>query len=177
MAVEFGLGRFGDRRLEKGGAALHAAMVERPCCRVRRLAGCRAQEIRFWRFLRNRAVSGEEMVDHATAGTATRVAGRDIVVVHDTSELALGGRRARANGYGPVGKGGALGGLLLHAAVALDVETGAPLGLVDAKGWNRDQGAVTPRRSRPTADKESQRWLNTTTRASEALAAAKSITV
>jgi hypothetical protein len=152
-------------------------MVERPCCRVRRLAGCRAQEIRFWRFLRNRAVSGEEMVDHAAAGTATRVAGRDIVVVHDTSEMALGGRRARANGYGPVGKGGALGGLLLHAGLALEVGSGALLGLVDARVWNRDQGTVSPRRSRATADKESRRWLDTTARAGEMLAAARSITV
>jgi Transposase DDE domain len=152
-------------------------MVERPCCRVRRLAGCRAQEVRFWRFLRNRAVSGEEMVDHAAAGTATRVAGRDIVVVHDTSEMALGGRRARANGYGPVGKGGALGGLLLHAGLALEVGSGALLGLVDARVWNRDQGTASPRRSRATADKESRRWLDTTARAGEMLAAARSITV
>jgi hypothetical protein len=133
--------------------------------------------VRFGRFLRNPAVTAEEMFCHAGDGTAARVAGRDIVVAQDTSELALGGRRARTSGYGPVGKGGALGGLLLHAAIALDVETGALLGLVDAKVWNRDKGAVTPRRSRPTEDKESQRWLNTTRRASEVLAAAKSITV
>jgi hypothetical protein len=117
------------------------------------------------------------MVDHATAGTAARVAGRDVVVVHDTTEMALGGRRARANGYGPVGKGGALGGLLLHAGLALEVGSGALLGLVDARVWNRDQGTVSPRRSRATADKESQRWLDTTARAGEALAAANSITV
>jgi hypothetical protein len=117
------------------------------------------------------------MVDHARAGTAARVAGRDVVVVHDTTEMALGGRWARANGYGPVGKGGALGGLLLHAGLALEVGSGALLGLVDARVWNRDQGAVSPRRSRTTADKESQRWLDTTARAGEALAAAHSITV
>ena len=117
------------------------------------------------------------MVSHAGDGTAARVAGRDIVVAQDTSELALGGRWARASGYGPVGKGGALGGLLLHAAVALEIGTGALLGLVDAEVWNRDKGAVTSRRSRSTEDKESQRWLDTTTRASEVLAAANSITV
>ena len=70
-----------------------------------------------------------------------------------------------------------MGGLLLHAAVALEIGTGALLGLVDAEVWNRDKGAVTPRRSRSTEDKESQRWLDTTTRASEVLAAANSITV
>ena len=114
---------------------------------------------------------------HAVTGTAGRVAGRDIVVVHDTSELALGGRRARASGYGPVGKGGALGGLLLHAGLALEVGTGALLGLADAKIWNRDAGAVEPRHLRAIADKESRRWLDTTARVGEALAAANSITV
>ena len=133
--------------------------------------------MRFTRFLRNPAVTAGEMVHYAGDGTAALVAGRDIVVAQDTSELALGGRRARASGYGPVGKGGALGGLLLHAAVVLEVGTGALLGLVDAKVWNRDKGAVTPRRSRTTADKESQRWLDTAARASEVLAAANSITV
>jgi hypothetical protein len=117
------------------------------------------------------------MICQAGDGPAGRVAGRDIVVIQDTSELALGGQRARASGYGPVGKGGALGGLLLHAALAIEVGSGALLGLADARIWNRDQGAVTPRRRRTTADKESQRWLDTTARASELLAAANSLTV
>jgi hypothetical protein len=134
--------------------------------------------MRFTRFLRNHSVTAEEMVRHAAKGTAARVAGRDIVVVQDTSELALGGRRARASGYGPVGKGGGLGGLLLHAALAIEIGSGALLGLADAKVWNRDEGdVVAPRRSRATVDKESQRWLDTTARASEELAAANSITV
>jgi hypothetical protein len=132
--------------------------------------------MRFRRFLHNGAVTTEEMVCHAVTGTAARVAGRDIVVVQDTSELVLGGRRARANGFGPVGKGGALGGLLLHAALALEVGSGALLGLADAKVWNRDQGELEHRRSRATADKESQRWLDTTRRAGEMLGSAHSIT-
>ncbi|HWL73953.1 MAG TPA: IS4 family transposase, partial [Burkholderiaceae bacterium] len=118
-----------------------------------------------------------EMVCHTAAGTAARVAGRDIVVVQDTSELILGGRRARENGYGPVGKGGALGGLLLHAALAFEIGSNALLGLIEAKVWNRDDGKATPRRSRATGDKESQRWLDVAARANDVLAAAKSITV
>ena len=90
--------------------------------------------------------------------------------------MALGGRRAKASGYGPVGKGGALRGLLLHAVLAVDAGTGGVLGLVDAKVWNRRGGKVTNRRSRKTSDKESQRWLDGTMRAGEVLAAANSIT-
>jgi Transposase DDE domain len=117
------------------------------------------------------------MASHAASRTAVRVAGREIIVVQDTSELILGGRRAKANGYGPVGKGGGTRGLLLHAALALDAGNDALLGLVDAQVWNRNKGKVTPRRSRATADKESQRWLSVTAQASAALSNARSITV
>jgi hypothetical protein len=156
---------------------LHAALVERPCSCIRRLAGFRAREIRFTRFLRNPAVTAGEMAAYAAGRTAARVAGRDVVVIQDTSELALGGLRAKANGYGPVGKGGGLRGLLLHAVVAVDAATRAVIGLVDAKARNREGGKVKSRRSRVTAEKESQRWIDGTTRASEVVAAAKSITI
>lgn len=132
--------------------------------------------MRFRRFLHNSSVTTEEMACQAVTGTASRVAGRDIVVAQDTSELVLGGRRARSNGFGPVGKGGALGGLLLHAGLALEAGSGAVLGLADAKIWNRDKGEVAHRRSRATEDKESQRWIDTTARVGERLASARSIT-
>jgi hypothetical protein len=117
------------------------------------------------------------MASHAVSRTAVRASGREIIVVQDTSERFLGGRRAKANGYGPVGKGGGTRGLLLHAALALDAGNGAILGLVDAQVWNRDKGKVTPRRSRATADKESQRWLSVAAKAGAALSGARSITV
>jgi hypothetical protein len=155
---------------------LHAALVARPGSCIRRLAGARAREIQFTRFLRNASVTATEMAAHAAERTAARAAGRDVVVIQDTSELALGGRRAKASGYGPVGKGGALRGLLLHAVLAVDADTGGVLGLVDAKVWNRKGGKATPRRSRQTPHKESQRWLDGTIRAGEVLAAAAHIT-
>lgn len=155
---------------------MHAALVARPCSCIRRLAGTRAREIQFTRFLRNGSVTATEMAAHAAERTTARAAGRDVVVIQDTSELALGGRRAKANGYGPVGKGGALRGLLLHAVLAVDAGTGGVLGLVDARVWNRKGGKVTDRRSRKTSNKESQRWLDGTMRAGEVLAGAAHIT-
>jgi hypothetical protein len=155
---------------------LHAALVARPGSCIRRLAGTRAREIQFTRFLRNGSVTATARAAHAADRTAARAAGRDVVVIQDTSELALGGRRAKANGYGPVGKGGALRGLLLHAVLAVDAGTGGVLGLVDARVWNRKGGKVTDRRSRKTSNKESQRWLDGTMRAGEILAGAAHIT-
>lgn len=132
--------------------------------------------MQFTRFLRNSSVTAGEMASHAAQRTAERAAGRDVVVIQDTSELALGGGRAKAHGYGPVGKGGALRGLLLHAGLAVDAGSGEVLGLVDAKVWNRTGGKTPSRRSRKTSEKESQRWLDGTIRAGEVLAGARNIT-
>lgn len=132
--------------------------------------------MQFTRFLRNDAVTVPEMAEYAAQRTAARAAGRDVVVVQDTSELSLGGRRAKINGYGPIGKGGALRGLLLHATLAVDADNGGVLGLVDATAWNRTGGKVKHRRSRTIEQKESQRWINATRRAAEVLEGAASIT-
>lgn len=151
-------------------------MVDRRSSCIRRLAGKRSLEMQITRFLRNHAVTAAEISAHAAAGTAARAAGREVVVIQDTSELALGGRRARANGYGPVGKGGGVRGLLLHAVLAVDAASGAVLGLVDANVWNRTGGKVSSRRARQTAEKESQRWIDATRRACDVLAPACHIT-
>lgn len=133
--------------------------------------------MQFTRFLRNASVTPAEIAAHAAEGTAVRASDRDVVVIQDTSELILGGRRRRAEGYGPVGKGGHLSGLLLHPVLAAELGTGALLGLVDMHIWNRSKGSAKARRSRATADKESQRWIDGTRRAGEVLAKARSITV
>jgi hypothetical protein len=70
-----------------------------------------------------------------------------------------------------------LGGLLLHPVLAVDAATGAMIGLVDLKIWNREGDQAGPRRGRTTADKESQRWIEGTARAGEVLATASQITV
>jgi hypothetical protein len=156
---------------------LHAALVERPGSCIRRLGGTRAREIQFTRLLRNPSVTAGEMVGHAAEVTSARVRGRDLVVIQDTSEVSVGGRRAKVQGYGPIGKGGALRGLLVHATLAVDAATGGVVGLVDAQVNNRTGGKkVRPRRSRQTQEKESQRWIDATIRAAKVLVEANSIT-
>ena len=154
---------------------LHEALVACPGPRIRRLGGNRSGEIRFRRFLHNSAVTASEMSRHAGGLTAGRVAGRHVVAVQDTSELALNPRRGRER-YGPVAKGRAAG-LLLHPVLAVEAGTGALLGLVSMRVWNRAQGKLAPRRERATADKESQRWIEGTAEAGMVLGEAASITM
>jgi hypothetical protein len=122
-------------------------------------------------------VTAAEMAQHAGALTAQRVAEREVAAIQDTTEVVLGGRRARAAGYGVIGKGGATRGLLLHPVLALEVGTEALLGLVTMDIWNRPPEALAPRRKRATADKESQRWITGMQQAGQVLAAAACITV
>ena len=131
--------------------------------------------MQFTRLLRNRSVTVTQMSKHAGEQTGRRVAGRHVVAVQDTSELVLGSRRARA-GYGPVGKGNAAG-LLLHPVLAVEVGTGALLGLVSMHVWNRSASELAPRRKRATAAKESQRWIDGTKQAGAVLAEAAGITM
>ena len=93
--MAYGMGYFDDRRLEKAGANLHAALIEQPGCRIRQLGKTRAREMQFRRFLHNPSVTVREIAEHAGKQTGSRVAGRDVLVIQDTSELALGGRRDR----------------------------------------------------------------------------------
>lgn len=152
--------------------------MARPGSCIRRLAqGNRARQIKFSRFLHNEAVTVAEMAATAATRTAGLVAGRDVLAIQDSSELVFGGKQARERGFGPIGRGGGLGGLLLHAVLAVDAATGALLGPIDVTVRNRTSGKVKPRNERQTADKESQRWLDGMFSAARVLREAARITV
>jgi hypothetical protein len=142
---------------------LHARLIEfgGRGLRVRRLGGDRAGEIRLTRFLRNAAVLPEEMVGQAASLTAPRCAGRDVLVFQDTTVV-------RSEGGG---------GLYLHAAVAVDTESDAILGLTDARFLSRTHGRKALRKSKPIGQKESQRWIDAAHRSAEVCAGAARLTV
>ncbi len=157
------LGHFGDDRREDVGSFLHARLVE-DCAHgisVRRLGQDRAGEMRLTRFLHNDAVTFEEMVATAAARTAERCAGRDVLVIQDTTVV-------RSDGGG---------GLYLHVAIAVDAADGALLGLVYATFLTREHGRRATRTNRPIEDKESQRWLDGAAAAAQVCAKARRITM
>ncbi|SHE93873.1 hypothetical protein SAMN02746095_01647, partial [Acidocella aminolytica 101 = DSM 11237] len=48
--------------------------------------------------------------------------------IQDTSEIVLGGPKVRQAGFGPVGRGGFLGGVLLHPVLVVDAMSGELVG-------------------------------------------------
>lgn len=129
--------------------------------RVRRLGGDRAGEIRLTRFLRNEAVTPQEMAAEAGRRTAERCGGRDVLVIQDTTVIGSDGG----------------GGDYLHAVMALDAREGTILGLVDGQFLRRPGGRKAQRQSLPVEEKESFRWLQGADQAASVCAGAKRITV
>ena len=101
--------------------------------------------MRIGRFLRNGKVTAEKIVERAAAGTASRVAGLDVLAIQDTTSF-------RDDGLG--------NSLVGHATIAVEAEQGALLGLLDARIIERHGGGGKGAKGRALCDKESQRWLD-----------------
>jgi len=152
------LGHFGDARLARGGKFLMQRLtsVGQRGFTVRRLGGSRAGELRITRFLRNERVTAQEMVRTVAAQTLTRVAGRHILAIQDTTNLRDDGTQHS---------------LKLHPVIAVDAADGALLGLLGASLHERHGGQKASRKERPVTEKESGRWLEGTRPAAAAKAA------
>jgi hypothetical protein len=120
-------------------------------------------------------VTPEELI--ATAGASTAAAaGRRIVVAQDTTEINFSGRDRVRKGLGPAGDGKSLG-FFCHAAVAIDIEDEALLGVVHAHIWTRSGKPAKQRRSRPIEEKESMRWIETTAAVANRLSGAAQLII
>lgn len=136
--------------------------------RVRRVGGDRAGEIRVTRFLRNEAVTTDEMVAVANARTMARCAGRSILAIQDTTVVRAGATRGT--------------GQFLHVTLAVDADDGTVIGLADAAFLTRAaiMNPVATKaqiRVTPFEDKESARWLRGAQAAARVGAAATRVTV
>ena len=90
---------------KKGGADLLAAMRARRTVCLRRLGRGHAGEVRFSRFLNSHRVSPEEMLATAAEHCASRVAGRHVLAIQDTSEINYRAHAGRSRGLGLAGNG------------------------------------------------------------------------
>jgi hypothetical protein len=164
-------GSFGDKRRPLALARLEDAMVGQSSVVVRRLGADRAGELSGHRVLSAPAVTANGIVECVSRRTARAAAGRRVVVAQDTTEVNFPGRsRTR---LGPAGRTGKTPGFFIHAAVAIDADDEAVLGLLDAVIWTRDGKARSDRRKRLTKDKESQRWPRVAQLTSQRLAQAR----
>ncbi|RAI34802.1 transposase [Rhodoplanes serenus] len=152
-------------------------MVTRQSVCLRRLSGGRrSSEVRFHRLLGNEKVTVARLIEGWSSETGPAVAGRHVLAIQDTSEITISTRPGRRRGLGEIGKGTGHG-LLVHAMLALDADTGASLGLVGGAIWTRQGRQSVVHDKRPLSERESKRWIETGEQAGRVLAAAASVTV
>ena len=130
----------------------------------------------FWRFVNNPRVTVDKLIEGWSAQTRTAVSGRHVLAIQDTSELKFSTTRKHRRGLGKVAKGNAHG-VLLHAMMAVDADSGVCLGLGGGKVWTRKGDVETPHGKRTLANKESSRWVTTADQGKDVLAEARTITV
>ena len=153
-----------------------ARMVSRQSVCLRRLAGGqRRGVVGFGRFLANGRVTAEALIAGWGARTAVACAGRHVLAIQDTSEINFTTTVERRRGLGEIGKGSGRG-VLLHAMLGLDAETGGVLGLVAGRIWTREGRVRVAHGKRLLSDKESERWLSTAEAAKGVLAEATMVT-
>jgi hypothetical protein len=149
---------FGDIRVAERADWLIERVANTGTVVLRKLGETRAGEKAVHRFLSSPYVCVERIVETLAARTATQCAGRHILAVQDTTEINFAGREKKRRGFGPAGDG-VTPGFFIHPVIAIDVETEAVVGVVDAAIWTRSQERVRSRRSRALEEKESARWL------------------
>src|SRR5882762_5269664 len=157
------------------GAMLLQRIVARPVVCLRQLGdGQRALEVGFGRFLDNSRVTAERVIDGWGDQTGAAAAGRHVLAIQDTSEINFHTIPGRRRGLGKTKGGGR--GLLLHAMVAIDANSGSCLGLVAGRIWTRRGRIRVAHEKRRSESKESHRWTTTAERAKTVLAGAAMVT-
>jgi hypothetical protein len=153
-------GHFGDARLAATAEELITRAAAGRTLVLRELAGGRAGEMRYQRFLSSTQVTTEELLDNVAAHTAEACAGARVLAIQDTTEVSFGRARVSVPELGP-GTDEQSPALFAHPVLAVDRDRSAVVGPVYADIWTRSARDVArPRGQRAYADKESRRWLS-----------------
>ncbi len=151
-------------------------MVSQSSVCLRQLAlGRRKGIVGYGRFLANENVTVEALIEGWGLSASQACAGRHVLAIQDTSEFCFRTTSEHSRGLGEIGKGRGRG-LLLHAMLGVDAETGGLLGLVSGDIWTRKGRVETSHNERTLPQKESQRWVTTAEVAKGVLAPAGMVT-
>ena len=111
-------------------------LCTRSVCLQQMAQGDWAANMAFWRFVNNPQVTTDKVIEGWSLQTSIAVNGRHVLSIQDTSEIKFHTRPGHRRGLGKVGKGNARG-VLLHAMMAVDADSGVCLGLTGGKVWTR----------------------------------------
>lgn len=143
---------------------------------IRQISHSRAEQVGYYRFLENPNVTLSELVRSLADHCEQQVEGLHVLSISDTSEINLQAHQGRLKpeGLGVVGNNRDVG-FFIHPTLALNAETGFPLGLSAIHLWPREfDPADQPARdypNRPIEEKESYKWLRSAEQSRRCLSA------
>lgn len=151
-------------------------MISQQTVCLRQLAGNRAREVQFGRWLANDKVTATALLANAYARTGAVAAGRHVLAIQDTSELNHQAHAGRVRGLGTVGNGSDMG-MFVHPLLAVDAADGTCLGLAHLHHWIRTDKADSHYRRLPIESRESYRWLQVAEAGKKCLSEAAMVTL
>ncbi|MFZ1535958.1 MAG: IS4 family transposase [Chromatiaceae bacterium] len=154
--------RLPDLRLVRRVQRVVELLAEKPTASVPVACGNWADTKATYRLWSSARVSAKAIQDAHVKRTVERASQGDdvILAIQDTTQLDFT-THPGTTGLGPIGRS-FVRGLMVHTTMAASAE-GVPLGMLDQQVWARpepEEGQISHRRQRATADKESQVWLN-----------------
>ena len=158
---EFAGADFGDARITHRLMRVADAVAKVPAAGLPAAAGSDGELEGVYRFLRNERVTPAKILDPHLARTVERVGDRALLVVHDTTEFAFGGK-AHREGLGRINVKGQKQGFFAHLALAVAADgSREPLGIVGLQTIVRSGPSTKHARSqrRPGTSNELSRWF------------------
>lgn len=161
LVAEMATGELGDQRLNERRDRLMTILEQHPDTAFPEACADDAEVEALYRFLRNRRVSLETLIEpHVVATQARCSALGEVLVIHDTTDMVFAGEGAR-QGLAALGKGRQ--GFWVHAALAVSADgLRAPLGVLSLVPFVRKLQVPGTRKNERARfedpDKESRCW-------------------
>jgi hypothetical protein len=158
-ADELAAVNLGDGRLNRRLVRMVEALSTQPGASVPQAMGNWAATKGAYRFWDQEDVTAAAILAPHQAQSVARVGDQErVLVVQDTTDLDFS-THPNTHGLGQLDNKW-VRGLKVHSAMLVSL-LGVPLGLIHQQVWARNGPIQKPRRQRATAEKESQRWLDT----------------
>lgn len=157
-------------------------MYQNPTSVLHQVNKNRSDYVAACRFFKNSKVEHSKIVQPLIDSTVKAAAGKDVMVVQDTSEVNYEDHAGYLNendtDLGPTGNNKDIG-FFIHPSIVIDLENEMLLGASDVFIWNRQYGKIdkTDRQYKelPITEKESFRWIESAQRSKQVLKEAASI--
>jgi hypothetical protein len=161
IEAELGGANMGDARLTARLLEMTGMFYAKPTANIPQACATARATKAAYRFLDNEKVGWQAILAPHYAATEQRVREQPLVLVaQDTTTLNYS-THPHTQGLGPIGtQSEKVRGLMVHDTLAFTPK-GVPLGLLDLQCWAREGiGSRNERHSKPIADKESCKWLD-----------------